>query len=213
MNRPQDPIGARRHHATRDKVESATLLPRDAESSDTGLVDLAEATIRSDYSLIRAGLPEGSPITVLHVGDRQTWVASGNVSEPEAIIALAIGAQKTSDDFFRHNPPTPQELENAIMTVEDEVAPARAIIVDGTRLFTRDTALREIALIAGLTDQPTLTLSLETMERTFDRLAAVALGRPAAHEGLPSSTAFAATLLILREFMHHLKFSSLTVKS
>jgi len=50
------------------------------------------------------------------------------------------------------------------------------------------------------------------MEKTFDRLASVSLGRPAAHEGLPDSTAFAATLLILREFMHHLKFASLTVK-
>lgn len=170
------------------------------------------ATIRSDYSLIRMGLPEGSPITLLHIGSGQTLVASGKGREPEAVIALAIGAQKTSDDFFRHNPPTPLELENAIMTVEDELARARAIIVEGSTLFTRDAALREIALIAGLPDQPVLTLSLETMERTFDRLAAVSLGRPAAREGLPSSTAFAATLLILREFMHHLKFFSLTVK-
>ena len=186
--------------------------PRGIESSDTGFVDLAAAAIRADYSLVRTGLLKGSPVTVLHVGDRQTLVASGNAGEPDAVIILAIGTQKTSADFFRHNPPTPLELENAIMTVEDEVARARAIIVDGSILFTRDAALREIALIAGLPDQPALSLPLETMERTFDRLAAVSLGRPAAHEGLPGTTAFAATLLILREFMHHLEFSSLTVK-
>ena len=99
------------------------------------------------------------------------------------------------------------------MSVEDEVARVRAIIVDDSRLFTRDAGIREIALIAGLLDQSALTLSLETMEKTFDRLAAVSLGRPAAHEGLPGSTAFTATLLILREFMHHLKFASITVRS
>ena len=173
--------------------------------------ELAKA-IRTDYASVRADLKNGESITVLHVGAGQTLVASGRGREPDAVIALAIGARKTSDDFFRHNPPTPLELENAIMTVEDEVARARAIIVDGLRLITRDAGIREIALIAGLSDQPELTLSLEVMEKTFDRLASVSLGRPAAHEGLPDSTAFAATLLILREFMHHLKFASLTVK-
>ena len=79
-------------------------------------------------------------------------------------------------------------------------------------LVTRDSALRAIAWIAGLPDQPTLTLSIERVEETFDRLAAVSLGRPAAHEGLPDSVAFAATLLILREFMHHMNFASLTIE-
>jgi len=172
----------------------------------------SETSIRADYASVRAELMDESPVTVLQVGAGQTLVASGKGPEPDAVITLAIGAQKTSADFFRHNPPTPLELENSIMTVEDEVARARAIIVDDSRLFTRAAEIREIALIAGLRDQPALTLSLETMEKTFDRLAAVSLGRPATHEGLPSSTAFAATLLILREFMHHLKFASITVK-
>ena len=172
----------------------------------------SETSLRADYASMRTELADESPVTVVHVGAEQTLVASGKGTEPDAVIVLAIGAQKTSDDFFRHNPPTPLELENAIMTVEDEVARARAIIVDDSRLFTRDAGIREIALIAGLPDQPALTLSLETMEKTFDRLAAVSLGRPASHEGLPGNAAFAATLLILREFMHHLKFASITVQ-
>jgi hypothetical protein len=49
------------------------------------------------------------------------------------------------------------------------------------------------------------------MERTFDRLAQVSLGRPASSEGLPASNSFSATLLILREFMHHLQFAGITV--
>jgi len=72
-------------------------------------------------------------------------------------------------------------------------------------------AIREIALLAGLVDQPLLKLGIAEVETTFDRLVYVLQGRPASSEGLPESPEFAATLLILREFMHHLKFSSITV--
>ncbi|MYM95524.1 hypothetical protein [Duganella vulcania] len=47
------------------------------------------------------------------------------------------------------------------------------------------------------------------MHRYAPGLAAVIQGKPAAHEGIPDDNAFAATLLILREFMHHLGFSSI----
>ena len=171
-----------------------------------------ETDIRADYAFARSSLPDDRPITVLHIGAGETLVASGKGHQAEATIALAIGAERTSTEFFRHNPPTPPELENAIMLVEDEIARARTAIGDGSSLLTRDPVLREIALIAGLRNQPALTLPLELVEKTFDRLAAVSLGRPAAHEGLPNSAAFAATLLILREFMHHMKFASLAIR-
>jgi len=172
---------------------------------------LRETAIRADYAFARMELANDESLTVLHIGAGETLVALGKGAQAEATIALAVGAEKTSAEFFRLSLPTPLELENAIMAVEDEIARARTIIVDGSTLLTRDTALREIALIAGLPDQPVLTLAIELVEKTFDRLTAVSLGRPAAHEGLPSSAAFAATLLILREFMHHLKFASLTI--
>jgi len=172
-----------------------------------------ETAIRADYALLCSGLPDDEPITVLHIGAGETLVASGKGHQAETTMALAIGAERTSTEFFRLSLPTPLELENAIMTVEDEIARARTIIVDGSTLLTHDTALRDIALIAGLPDQPVLTLPIELVEKTFDRLTAVSLGRPAAHEGLPGSAAFAATLLILREFMHHMKFASLTIRN
>jgi hypothetical protein len=49
------------------------------------------------------------------------------------------------------------------------------------------------------------------VERTFEQLTAVAHGRPVASTGIPVDAAFAATLVILREFMHHLQFMSITV--
>lgn len=157
-------------------------------------------------------MSERRPLTQLHIGDRQTVITSGRGDQAEKTIALAIGSELTSAAFFRHQPPTPLELESAIMAVEDEIARARTMVIDGSTLLTHDPALREIALIAGLPDQRVLTLSIEQVEKTFDRLAAVSLGRPAAHESLPHSVAFAATLLILREFMHHMSFASLTIE-
>jgi hypothetical protein len=80
-------------------------------------------------------------------------------------------------------------------------------------LFTTDTAVREIAHLAGVPGRPELILSLESVERLFDLLAALSFGRPASSAGIPSDPTFAATLLILREFMHHLKFTLISFKA
>jgi exopolyphosphatase/pppGpp-phosphohydrolase len=176
-----------------------------------------ETAIRLRFSAIRSGLPNGVPITVLYIGEEQTVVASGSGITPGvlmgAILALPIGSRKTATDHFKHESPTPLEMENAIVTVEDELARARTMIVAGSKLFPTDVAIREIARLAGVADNAEQTLSLDATERTFERLAAVTLGKPASQEGIPTSPAFAATLLILREFMHHLRFLSITVKA
>jgi hypothetical protein len=78
-------------------------------------------------------------------------------------------------------------------------------------LFTKDASIRELALIAGVSDQSEMVLSLEAVEQTFDLLASLVLGRPASSAGIPTHLEFAATLLILREFMHHLKFDSICI--
>ncbi|HQS41753.1 MULTISPECIES: hypothetical protein [Comamonadaceae] len=172
-----------------------------------------ENDIRLRYGRARTGIHEGTAITVLHIGEEQTAVATGNSSEPNVVLLLAIGSKKTAADFFKHTPPTPGELEHAIMVVEDEVTRLRQITATASRLVTSDAAIRAIALVAGGPGQPELILTLDAVERTFDLLAALALGRPASSAGIPANAAFAATLLILREFMHHLQFASVTVTS
>jgi exopolyphosphatase/pppGpp-phosphohydrolase len=170
-----------------------------------------EAEIRQLYSAIRRGISDGTPATVLHIGAEQTAVATGIDSQPAALLVLAIGAQKTAADYFKHGPPTPGEMENAIIAVEDEIARARAVIAGGTPLFAADTILRDIALAAGIPDRPPLIMTREAVEVTFERLVSTISGRPASRAAIPASAAFATTLLILREFMHHLQFSSITV--
>jgi hypothetical protein len=55
-------------------------------------------------------------------------------------------------------------------------------------------------------------VALADVEQLFQQLAAVAEGRPVASSGLPAGRTFAATLLILREFMHHLGFDSIVIE-
>lgn len=155
-----------------------------------------------------------TPIWVrLHIGAEQTDVAIGLDAVPQQMLTLAIGSKITARQHFRHTPPSPLALENAIVTVEDEVTRAQALIPVGARLATTDPSIREIAVLSGISPSDSMCLPLETMERTFDRLAQVSLGRPASYEGLPDNAGFAATLLILREFMHHLQFAEITILS
>jgi hypothetical protein len=73
--------------------------------------------------------------------------------------------------------------------------------------------VREIAVLAGAAPGPLMVVPIDAMERVFERLAAVAEGCPVVREGLPQGADFAAALLILREFMHHLRFAVVTMVS
>jgi exopolyphosphatase/pppGpp-phosphohydrolase len=167
--------------------------------------------LTAQYNSVRALVPDTPQLALLHIGAEHTGVVVRCESGPPAVLTLMIGSQKTAREHFRHTPPSPFELENAITVVEDEVTRARPLMTRDTRLTTADPAIRHIAVLAGVPESPHMVLSLEVMERTFDRLARVAQGRPASFEGLPESPDFAATLLILREFMHHLQFAEISI--
>lgn len=190
-------------HPPRSSSQAASPVAPDVP------VQQAQDALRRRYAQVRRTLPPDRALTLLQLGAGQTLVASGRGAEADAVLALALGADRTAAAHFRRELPTALELEQAIAAVEEEVMPARSGIVPGSALFAADAALAEVARVAGLDGAG--TLSLEAVERAFDRLARVAQGSPAAHEGIPASAAFAATLLILREFMHHLRFDAVTL--
>jgi exopolyphosphatase/pppGpp-phosphohydrolase len=160
----------------------------------------------------------GQLVTALHIGAEHTAVATGlNPASPSVVLTLALGSQKTAREFFRSTTPTPLELESAIAWVEDEVYSAhvrhRPWVPEGAVVTpsSTDPALHEIATLAGVAQGAVRVLPLEAMEHLFHRFAAVAQGRPAAHEGLPASPAFTATLVVLRELMHHMPFAAIVL--
>ncbi len=163
----------------------------------------AEFPTHRCHAATRRELAPGTPITVLHIGAEHTVVTTG--AGAPVTHTLAIGSRKTASDWLRHSPPTPLEMEQAIAAVEEEIMPLHARLQGGSALYTPDAALTDMRALAG---EPDAHLSIEGVERLFNRLAAVSAGSPASRERLPLDGGFYATVLILREFMHHLGFAS-----
>jgi exopolyphosphatase/pppGpp-phosphohydrolase len=149
---------------------------------------------------VRAEAAVMDPAAV-EIGARQTMVRVAGGATP-----LALGFALVAEACLHHDPPTPAELERAIEVIEDELMRARRTLPGGTgqHLIARGAALNEVVRAA---DGPA-ELPLDAVERLFQRLASEALGDPSARRGLPAGNQFVATVLILREFMHHLGFIS-----
>lgn len=149
---------------------------------------------------------------VLHIGAQQTLVRAAAVEDPQG-LPLAIGSHRTTADFFRHSPPFPGELEAAIMMVEDELSRVPALASNEATVLVPAAFMEELRRSAGAVDWAVNSLSLDQVEHLFDLLAALSLGRPAASAGISGAPEFAATLLILRECMHHLKFDAVWLEA
>ncbi|HYW04530.1 MAG TPA: hypothetical protein VFA86_11380 [Gammaproteobacteria bacterium] len=173
----------------------------------------AEDEIRTRNRMIRARPGDGSACTVLHIGKERTGHATGGAAGPEEPIIAHLGSVSSATRYFHHAPPTPGELQQALRGVEDELL--RAVTTDPADrpLLTADGGIRAIARAAGLPPGRALELSREAVEMTFERLVRVSAGRPASVEGLPQEPGFGATLLILRELMHHGGYAAIHIRS
>jgi hypothetical protein len=69
-----------------------------------------------------------------------------------------------------------------------------------------------LAAIAGL-DQTTPTLHVDAVENVFSRLVLQAFGQAAPQQALPDIARTFATVVLLRELMHHLGFDHIQVKA
>jgi hypothetical protein len=160
--------------------------------------------------MVRSVVSSTERIAALHLGPDTTGVAVGTSADPEATIILGIGSLKTAKTISDTRPRQRENWKSGSWFWRTKW-PAQRILGGDAELFTADPSVREIALVAGQRTDSNVVQSIEQVERAFERLAAVSLGRPAAREGLPESNEFAATLLIVREFMHHLGYARMTV--
>ncbi|NCT84601.1 MAG: esterase [Comamonadaceae bacterium] len=144
--------------------------------------------------------PRDSPGLQLHIGDEQLLLSAPGLAEQR----LDLGAARIARAFFRQDPPTPQDIEQAIDFTEDQLmrlGPRR----EAGPLWSPSARLQPWAAVAGP------TLAVDTVEQWFERLALAAQGRSDALDGLPPGREAAATLLVLREFMHHRGHGRITV--
>ena len=112
-----------------------------------------------------------------------------------------------ADSCFRHDPPTPRELEHAIDIVEDALMAAMPPRGSGAPLTTAEPSLR---LLPGFAEVDS-ALSRDAIEGMFQQLVSLASGSPGSNASVLADRAVAAALLITREYMHHLDFDSISV--
>jgi exopolyphosphatase/pppGpp-phosphohydrolase len=172
--------------------------------------DRSPAELESDFFAVARTAAKVNPqpiafTTLLHIGDEHLVVLTGYGGKPETVQQLDLGAARIARDYFRHDPQTSQEIERAIDFAEDEIMRLGKVGGGATTLWSTSPALRAWASVSGP------TIAIEAIEQWFQRLASASLGQSAAMQGLPSGREAAATLLVLREFMHHRGYASIVL--
>lgn len=167
-----------------------------------------EVTLHQRFQALSKNL--GSSIGLLQIGNEQLGIVYVTPESSLHLFLLELGIQSTVREQFKSRMPDALLLENAIAATEDEIANLPKIRGPVPWLICQNPLVREIALRSGLSDAQKIHLPLEVVELCFNRLANVAMGSTTGYEQLPDDPAFAATLLILREFMHHQHFPSIT---
>ena len=145
-----------------------------------------------------------SSTLLLSLGDRESRVRLTEEDGVSREFVLALGLDAMTPGPFRRDPPTPLELEQAIMVVEDVLMPLAARIPPHPVLHLQSP--EPLAEVLGNRVQ-----SRENIERLFGQLVAMVEGDPLASAQLPRDRRFAAALLILREWMHHLDAGSVVL--
>lgn len=153
----------------------------------------------------------GGDIAALEFGASASCVAVGGPSAPIQVVEFGLGIDSLAAAYLRAPRPGEAAIEAAITEVEERVMPLRALLPAGSRCVTQDARVARIARALGLPAGPWVTLATDTVEQGFNRWVSVALGRPATQETLPTTPEFAASLLILRECLHHLGFAQIQV--
>jgi hypothetical protein len=147
----------------------------------------------------------------LHVGDEACAVAWGSGLQATEAAGLAVGMHDVAARFFPTDRVSLLAVEEAIAAVEDIVMPWHGRWPHAARLVACDPQTRALADWSGLKNDGDVCLSVEAVEQLFNRWAALVQGRPSSQDPLPLSGPFAATLLFLREWLHHVGFNGVTV--
>ena len=170
----------------------------------------AEASLRASHARLQQSASSSGPIVLLHLGNEALVLAFGE--HGQQLAYLPLGLQMLSQRYLSVTRLSPLAVEHAIAEVEDVVMPWHHKLPATAQLFSEDDVVLELARWAGMPgDTPSWRLSTEAVETLFNRWSALVQGRPSSQDPLPSTGRFAAALLVLREWLHHLGFDGITV--
>ncbi|CAM8661906.1 hypothetical protein MCEMSHM24_00741 [Comamonadaceae bacterium] len=149
--------------------------------------------------------------TTLQLGTETSTVLC--VEDGQVVLQqeLQLGTASLARQWTRHTPPTPLDIEHAIEVTEDVLMPLAAKLVRTEQVQLSGSGAALILQAVGVAPDAVLNWSLEEVEGLFNRIAMVSQGRPIGHEALPTAPEFYAAMVIVRECLHHLRFSEVVV--
>jgi exopolyphosphatase/guanosine-5'-triphosphate,3'-diphosphate pyrophosphatase len=222
-----DELGVARVRAT------ATSASRDATNRDD-FFDPAEATLgvrpelisgddeaRLEFTGATAGLEEPSPFLVLDVGGGSTEFICGG-DEPDGLVSIDVGCVRLTEQYLHSDPPTPEELSQAVSVVRDHLADVDRIVPGAasakTLVGTAGTVwtLGAIELGVDATESDRIhhfRLSRAAAEEVFRTLATEPIARRRHNPGLEEGRVdvIVGGAIVVVAVMRHWRFDDLLV--
>ena len=151
--------------------------------------------------------------TTLQLGTETSTVLC--VEDGQVVLQqeLPLGTASLARQWMRHTPPTPLDIEHAIEVTEDVLMPLAAKLARTEQLQLSGSGAAVVLQGVGAEADAVLRWSLDEVEELFNRITMVSQGRPTGHEALPTAPEFYAAMVIVRECLHHLRFSGVLVLS
>ena len=164
--------------------------------------DDSEARARATWQRARREL--GASIAALEFGEAASTLAVGGASESPRVIRVDLGVEALGRTYLQAPNPGEGAIEQAIVEVEERIMPLRRHVPVDAYCVTMDRRVARVAAALGLaTGDGWVPLPVDRVEDAFNRWVSIALGRPSTQDTLPVDATFAATLLVLREWLHH----------
>lgn len=149
----------------------------------------------------------------LHIGKLSSdlWIDVSGADMPD--VQLSVGWCNVLPGPLHTSPPKPVELEIAIQYIEDHVMPLARTIPNGSSLCVQCVGEGAPSLFPILQVQPVSlhTCHIDDIEAAFSRLCAIAEGRPVGEDGQLIVPTASASLLIVRELMHHNRLTQVLI--
>ena len=141
-----------------------------------------------------------------------TWAEWHDAHSGTLIGRVDAGYRVMSARHFQRLPLDAGALERAIEWTEDAIERARLKLSAASGVSLRGDHLPWLMQAAGLSGDAAL-LHVDAVEQLFSRLVLQAFGQLPPQQRLPDSPDVFATVVLLREVMHHLGVSSFVIRS
>ncbi len=180
-----------------------------------------EEEARLSFLGATAGLDEPAPYLVVDIGGGSTELVCGT-SEPEGLISLDMGCVRTTEQYLESDPPTPEELSQAVQMARLHLTDADRVIPDAheakTLIGLAGTVTTVAAVEMGIPEYDPdkihhFRLSREAAEDVFRTLATESAEKRSHNPGLEPGRVdvIVGGTAVLVSVMRHYEFDEMLV--